>query len=74
MKQFNSFSLMLILVLPLLVPNLAAASLDPKTAEIPYQIKNSDRIVIGTVSEISPDYAHTILQLLLRNGSIILCP
>lgn len=66
MKQFNSFTLILTLVLLFLVPNLAAASLDPKTAEIPYQIKNSDRIVIGTVSEIKPYSAYTIYTITVK--------
>lgn len=49
-----------------LIPNLAVASLDSKTAEIPYQIKNSDRIVVGTVSEISPGYDHTIYTITVK--------
>jgi hypothetical protein len=74
MKQLISFSLILTLILLLLmVPNLVAASLDAKTAEIPFQIDNSDRIVTGTVSEINPYSTHTNIQSLLRNGSIILC-
>jgi hypothetical protein len=35
-----------------LAPKLAAALFTPEAEEIPYQINNSDRIVIGTVSEI----------------------
>lgn len=60
MKRLNLFSILFTLMLLLLVPNLAAAMLDAKTAEIPYQINNSDRIVIGTVSEIHTYETYTI--------------
>jgi hypothetical protein len=53
MKQINSFSILFTLILLLLMPNLTSAMLDSKTGEIPYQIENSDRIAIGTVSEIN---------------------
>ena len=66
MKRFNSFSLTLAFVLVLLIPNLAAASLDPKTAEIPYQINNSDRIVIGAVSGINVYSDHTIYTITVK--------
>lgn len=66
MKQFNLFSLILAFVLVLLIPNLVAASLDSKTAEIPYQINNSDRIAIGTVSEISPGVDHTMYTIIVK--------
>ncbi len=66
MKQFNSFSLILAFVLVLLIPNLVAASLDSKTAEIPYQINNSDRIVIGTVSGINVYSDHTIYTITVK--------
>ena len=49
-----------ILVLLLLVPNLAAASFTAEAGEIPYQINNSDRIVIGTVSRIDMFRDHMI--------------
>ena len=44
-------------------PNLAAALLAPETAEIPYQINNSDRIVIGTVSKIIDYGRYTIITI-----------
>jgi hypothetical protein len=50
-------------MLLLLIPNLAAALLDAKTAEIPYQINNSDRIVIGTVSKIIDYGRYTIITI-----------
>lgn len=53
MKQLNSFSMLFTFVLFLLTPTLATALLSAEAAEIPYQINNSDRIVIGTVSEIN---------------------
>jgi hypothetical protein len=40
--------------------------LDSKTEEIPYQIENSDRIVIGTVSEINPGYSNTIYTITVK--------
>lgn len=52
MKHLNLFSILFTLILLFLVPNLAAAMLAPETAEIPYQINNSDHIVIGTVNKI----------------------
>ncbi|WP_440955877.1 hypothetical protein ACSAZK_02645 [Methanosarcina sp. Mfa9] len=41
----------------------AAALLDPIAAEIPYQVNNSDRIVIGNVSDIEPHYDYTIVTI-----------
>jgi hypothetical protein len=52
MKQLNLFSILFTSILLFLTPNLAAAIYSSEAAEIPYQINNSDRIVIGTVSEI----------------------
>jgi hypothetical protein len=52
MKHFNPFSILLILSIFLLAPTLAAAAFSPEAFEVPYQINNSDRIVIGTVSGI----------------------
>lgn len=52
MKQLNLFSILFTSILLFLTPNLAAAIYSSETAEIPYQINNSDRIAIGTVSEI----------------------
>ncbi|HWQ49298.1 MAG TPA: hypothetical protein VN414_10210 [Methanosarcina sp.] len=53
MKRLSLFPILFTFILLLLVPNLAAALFTPEAAEIPYQINNSDRIVIGTVSEIN---------------------
>jgi hypothetical protein len=50
-------------MLLLLVPNIAAASLTAESAEIPYQINNSDRIVIGTVSKIIDYGRYTIITI-----------
>ena len=52
MKQLNSLSIFFTLILLLLTPSLAAASFISEAGEIPYQINNSDRIVIGTVSRV----------------------
>jgi hypothetical protein len=52
MRLFASFSILFTLTLLLLAPKLAAALFTSEAEEIPYQINNSDRIVIGTVSEI----------------------
>jgi hypothetical protein len=60
MKHLNLFSILFTLILLFLVPNLAAAMLVPETAEIPYQINNSDRITIGTVSKIIDYGRYTI--------------
>lgn len=60
MKHLNLFSILFTLILLFLVPNLAAAMLVPETAEIPYQINNSDRIMIGTVSKITDYGRYTI--------------
>ena len=63
MKQLNSLSIFFTLILLLLVPNLAAAALPAETAEIPYQINYSDRIVIGTVSKIIDYGNYTIFTI-----------
>lgn len=63
MKRLNLFSILFTLMLLLLVPNLAAALLDAKTAEIPYQIDNSDRIAVGTVSKIIDYGRYTIITI-----------
>ena len=60
MKQLNSLSIFFTLILLLLVPNLAAASFTSEAGEIPYQINNSDRIVIGTVSRVDMSSDHMI--------------
>lgn len=60
MKRLNLLSIIFTITLLLLVPNLAAAMLDAKTAEIPYQINNSDRIMVGTVSKVIDYGRYTI--------------
>jgi len=60
MKRLNLFSILFTLILLLLVPNLAAASFTAEAGEIPYQINNSDRIVIGTVSRVDMFRDHMI--------------
>ena len=50
----------------LLTPSLATAMLSSETAEIPYQINNSDRIVIGTVSEIHTYDTYTIYTITVK--------
>jgi hypothetical protein len=50
-------------MLLLLVPDLAAAMLDAKTVEIPYQINNSDRIAVGTVSKVIDYGRYTIITI-----------
>lgn len=41
----------------------AAALLVPESVEIPYQINHSNRIVIGTVTDIQEHYDHTIFTI-----------
>lgn len=60
MKRLNLFSTLFTLIILLLVPNLAAASFTAEAGEIPYQINNSDRIVIGTVSRVDMFRDHMI--------------
>lgn len=60
MKRLISFSTLLFTFALLLTSNLAAASLIQEAVEIPYQINNSDRIVIGTVSEIHTYDTYTV--------------
>jgi hypothetical protein len=52
MKQLHLFSILFTVVLLLMVPNIATASMSQEVIEVPYQINNSDRIVIGIVSDI----------------------
>ena len=52
MKQLISFSILFTIVLLLMVPNLVSAAMSTEATDIPYQINNSDRIVIGTLSDI----------------------
>jgi len=60
MRRRNLFLILFTLMLLLLVPNLAAASFTAEAGEIPYQINNSDRIVVGTVSRVDMFRAHMI--------------
>lgn len=60
MRCLNLFSILFTLILLLLVPNLAAASFTAEAGEIPYQINNSDRIIIGTVSRVDTHSDYTI--------------
>lgn len=59
-RYLNSLSILLALILLFLTSNLAASSFTSEAAEIPFQINNSDRIVIGTVSGIQEYYDYTI--------------
>lgn len=61
----KSFYLVLFILL-LLTPSLATAMLSSETAEIPYQINNSDRIVNGTVSEIHIYDTYTIYTITVK--------
>src|SRR5665647_172686 len=57
---------LVLFILLLLTPSLATAMLSSETAEIPYQINNSDRIVIGTVSEIHTYDTYTIYTITVK--------
>jgi hypothetical protein len=63
MKQLNLFSIIFTFVLLLMAPKLTTAAITQEAAEIPYQINNSDHIVIGTISEIDnhSDYRNNII-------------
>lgn len=63
MKQLISFLIFFTFAILLLTPNLAAAALPAETAEIPYQINYSDRIIIGTVSRIVDYGSYTIITI-----------
>ncbi|MGZ7068801.1 MAG: hypothetical protein ACXVHT_10885, partial [Methanobacterium sp.] len=52
MKQLSSFSILFTFVLLFMAPSLSTALIAEEATKIPYQINNSDRIVIGTVSKI----------------------
>jgi len=56
-------SALLTLLLLLASANTATAALIAEAAEIPYQINHSDRIIIGTVTDIQPFYDHTIVTI-----------
>lgn len=60
MRQLNSLYI-ITLILLLAAPNIAAASFASEAAEIPYQINNSDHIIIGTVTEIDSHYNYSII-------------
>lgn len=66
MKRLNLFSILFTLILLLLVPNLAAAMLAEEVTKIPYQLNNSDRIVIGTVSKIDTYPSYTIYTISIK--------
>ena len=63
MKQLYPLPILFALILLFLAPGPAAAELIQESAEIPYQISNSDRIVIGTVSDIQLHYDYTIFTI-----------
>lgn len=60
MRHLNSLFILLILFLLSLTSNPATASFISEAAEIPYQINHSDRIAIGTVSEIDMHHDYMI--------------
>jgi hypothetical protein len=60
MRHLSSLSILLTLFLLFLTPSLAVAIYSSDATEIPYQINNSDRIVIGTVSGIDTYNDYTI--------------
>lgn len=60
MRRPNSFSIIFAFFLLILTPSLAVAELITEAFEIPYQINNSDRIVIGNVSGIDVYDTYTI--------------
>jgi len=66
MKQLSLLSILFIFILLLLVPNTATALLDEKTAKIPYQVNNSDRIVIGRVSGIETHPTYTVYTITVK--------
>ncbi|NOR49275.1 MAG: hypothetical protein GQ533_14735 [Methanosarcinaceae archaeon] len=60
MKQMN---MLFALILLLASTNVATALLIEEAGEIPYQINHSDRIIIGTVTDIQQFYDHTIVTI-----------
>lgn len=67
MKQINLFSILLFtFVLLLLAPNLAAAAIAEEATRIPYQVNNSDRIIIGTVSDIDTYSDSTVFTIAVK--------
>ena len=63
MKRRTLVSILFTFMLLLLIPNLAAAILVEEATKIPYQVNNSDRIVIGTVSKIIDYGRYTIITI-----------
>jgi len=60
MKQiYLLFALILILV----SANTATASLTKEASEIPYQVQEADRIIIGIVTDVKLSYNHTIVTI-----------
>jgi len=58
------YLVLFILLLP--TPNLATAALSIEATKIPYQVSNSDRIIIGTVSGINTHYDYTIYTITVK--------
>jgi hypothetical protein len=63
MKQLNLLSILITFVLLLLTPSLTAAMISEEATKIPYQVSNSDRIIIGTVSKIDEYSNYTIFTI-----------
>jgi len=63
MRKLNMLLILSALSLLFLTLDPAAALLIPEAAEIPYQINTSDRIMIGTVTDIQEHYDHTIFTI-----------
>ncbi len=63
MKRSPILFITLALCLLFLTASPAEAMLDPIAAEIPYQVNHSDRIAIGTVSDIEPHYDYTLVTI-----------
>lgn len=59
-KQINT---LFVLILLLASTNVATAVLSSEAGEIPYQINNSDRIIIGTAIDIQPFSDYTIVTI-----------
>lgn len=67
MRLPNMVSILLFtFTLLLLIPYIAAAALTQESAEIPHQINASDRIVIGTVSEIHTYDTYSVNTIMVK--------
>jgi hypothetical protein len=66
MKQLNLLSILITFVLLLLTPSLTAAMISEEATKIPYQVSNSDRIIIGTVSKIDEYNKYTIFTITVK--------